>query len=78
MKAKGFTLIELLICIAIGGILLSIMIPFLSGTSSTSTSWGINGFTETRCINGYTFVVGSRGHLQQTIGANGGGVPCNN
>jgi prepilin-type N-terminal cleavage/methylation domain-containing protein len=77
MKAKGFTLIELLICIAIGGILLSIGVSFLAG-NSPSTSWGINGFTETRCINGYTFVVGSRGHLQQMIGANGGGVPCSN
>jgi prepilin-type N-terminal cleavage/methylation domain-containing protein len=76
MKAKGFTLIELMICIAIAGILISIGASFLMGNSN-STSWGINGFTETRCINGYTFVVGQRGHLQQMIGTNGGGVPCN-
>jgi prepilin-type N-terminal cleavage/methylation domain-containing protein len=77
MKAKGFTLIELMICIAIAGILGSIAFSFFASKTDSNTTWGINGFTETRCINGYTFVVGQRGHLQQMIGTNGGGVPCN-
>lgn len=75
MKNKGFTLIELLIVIAIIGIVGSIGASFFMNQGSFS--YGINGFTETRCEGGYKFVVGARGHLQQVLNEKGGGVPCN-
>lgn len=34
------------------------------------------GLTETRCIDGYKFVVGDGGQARQMVDANGRGVPC--
>lgn len=39
-------------------------------------TWGINGLTETRCINGYRFIIGKHGHIQQMLDAQGRGVAC--
>lgn len=72
---KNFTLIEAMIAISILGILTAILIPAMSGKSPVS-SYGVNGLTETRCINGYQFIVGANGSAQQILGSNGGGVEC--
>lgn len=76
MKQKGLTLIELMIAIAIMVILGFILITGSQNEGGTSYSYGVNGVTETRCIDGMKFVVGKSGSVQQILGPNGGGVPC--
>lgn len=77
MKQKGLTLIELMIVIAIIGIVVAVAAPVIFGDSSTrSHSYGINGLAEIRCIEGMKFVVGRSGSVQQMLGPNGGGIPC--
>jgi len=78
MNKKGFTLVELLICISIGIILATIVATSSVKTTSQGTkiSFGVNGVTEERCISGYTFVVGNNGKPEQVVGANGGGIKC--
>jgi type II secretory pathway pseudopilin PulG len=74
----GFTLIELMIVIAIGFIIVIAVFGFfaVSQNGSSNVSMGINGLTESRCIDGYKFIIGQRGFPQQVIGDNGGGVKC--
>lgn len=74
MKQKSFAPIELMIVIAIVVMVLTVF-GALNGSYS-DISYGINGVTETRCINGMKFVVGQSGSVQQILGPNGGGVPC--
>ena len=77
MKQRGFTLIELMICIAIMGIVVSIIVPAFLGAGNNSTiSWGINGMTEMRCIDGYKFVIGDKGQARQVMDEFGKGVKC--
>lgn len=77
---NGFTLIELMIVVAIIGIISAIVAPILLGNTagSATTDWqyGINGVTETRCIDGFKFVVGERGRTSQILNDKGGGVAC--
>lgn len=79
-KQRGyFTMIEIMICIGIVAILGTVGFNVYHGVRGDSTvNYGINGMTESRCIDGYKFIVGERGFVQQVIGANGGGVQCNN
>lgn len=76
MKAKGFNFIELMIVIALVGVFATVIYNVATGGCG-KTTYGINGLTETRCINGYTFIVGQSGSVQQMLNAQGGGVQCN-
>ena len=79
LPSKGFTLIELMIVIAIVAILAAILLPVFFGTSNGSTnevSVGWNGVTESRCIDGYKFIVGEGGQARQVMDEYGHGVRC--
>lgn len=68
--SKGFTLIEMMICVAIVGIMAAIVLPAISGSGPTQP--------RTECRFGYVYAEDSylSGDFEQVIGANGGGVSC--
>jgi prepilin-type N-terminal cleavage/methylation domain-containing protein len=79
MKQRGFTLIEMMIAVVIGLTVLLMIAGAISGHgsgSSNSISWGINGMTESRCIEGYKFIVGQEGQARQILDEFGKGVRC--
>jgi prepilin-type N-terminal cleavage/methylation domain-containing protein len=79
MKQRGFTLIEMIIAAVIGLTVLMIIAGAISGTSSgNNISLGINGMTESRCIEGYKFIVGQEGQARQILDEFGKGVRCEN
>lgn len=74
---KGFTLIELLMALAIVAIMAAIFLNGGAAMSGQSTvSFGINGITEARCIDGYKFVIGEGGQARQVLDEFGKGVRC--
>lgn len=76
-KMNGFTLIEGMIAIAIMGIVLAIVAGGASSMNGIgSVSFGINGITEMRCINGFQFVIGEGGQARQVLDEFGKGVRC--
>lgn len=79
MKQRGFTLIELMICIVIGLTVLLMIVGAVGSTQGNSTiSYGINGMTESRCIEGYKFILGTEGNPRQILDEFGKGVRCEN
>ncbi len=77
MFQRGFTLIELMVVIVIGLIALT-MIANVAGfaTGGSSVSFGINGATESRCIEGYKFIVDQNGSARQILDEFGKGARC--
>lgn len=78
-KQKGFTLIELMIVIvfiASFGLIIAGGFSSMSGTSNISI--GVNGMTESRCIEGYKFIVSQDGNARQILDEFGKGSRCGN
>lgn len=77
MKQRGFTLIEMAVAIVIFMVVSMMAVNFINGVGAGNTvSWGINGITESRCIDGYKFVVGEHGQVRQVMDELGRGVKC--
>ena len=77
MKQRGFTLIELMVVVVFLGILVTIVLNVVGFANGNSTvSFGINGMTEVRCIDGYKFVIGEHGQARQVLDEFGKGAKC--
>ena len=76
MKQRGFTLIEMMVAVVIAGILFLLVAGATGGQGNLSI--GINGLTESRCIEGYKFIVGQEGQARQILDEFGKGVRCEN
>lgn len=78
MKQRGFTLIEMMIGLVIVGIVITMVTSIIASLNNNSTvTWGVNGMTEMRCINGYMFVISHNGQARQVIDEFGKGAKCN-
>ena len=75
---RGFTLIELFITIVIVMIVGTIGFNFYIGSQNgfRNISVGVNGMTESRCIDGYKFTIDQRGFTRQIMDSVGHGVKC--
>jgi prepilin-type N-terminal cleavage/methylation domain-containing protein len=80
MKQRGFTLIEVMVAIVFVSILIMIAIPVMVGApvSNGSITYGVNGMTESRCIEGYKFIIDQKGNSRQILDEFGKGVKCEN
>ena len=77
MSHRVFTIIDILIIIVMIGIGLAIILPAISSDGGTgSVIVGSNGRTESRCIDGYKFVLDSNGNARQILDEYGKGVRC--
>lgn len=77
MKQRGFTLIEMMVVIVVAMVVLMIMAQGFAGLSGNGkVSVGFNGVTESRCIEGYKFIIGQDGHARQILNELGKGVSC--
>lgn len=72
---REFTLIEMLLGLAIILILISVVMGFVEGENS-NVSFGVNGITESRCIDGYKFVVDQTGNARQILDEYGKDSRC--
>jgi len=74
---RGFTLIEMIITFVF---ISTIMLLAFGGISALNgngnLSIGINGVTESRCIEGYKFIIGQEGQARQILDEFGKGVRC--
>lgn len=74
---RGFTLTEAMIVVAIVGIIAAVVLPGFFGdkNATASISSGIGGIVETRCIEGYKFVI-TNGKANQLMDEFAHGVRC--
>lgn len=76
---KNWTLTEIIIIIGIIGILVSVFVPiFIGSPDLQNISYGYNGVTETRCLEGYKFIIDSNGIATQILDEFRNGIVYNN
>jgi hypothetical protein len=73
MKLNRVTLIELMV-IAFAVVMVACI--WSVGVSSNSVSLGINGVVESRCVDGYKFMMSHDGSARQVMDEFGHGVRC--
>lgn len=79
MKQRGFTLIEMMVAVVFIMCIGMFVINAVNGVNNAGNiSFGINGMTESRCIEGYKFIVGQEGQARQILDEFGKGVRCEN
>lgn len=77
MNERGFTLIEMMVVVVVLMILGTIVLNIVGmARGNSSVSFGINGMTEVRCIDGYKFVIGEHGQARQVLDEFGKGAKC--
>jgi prepilin-type N-terminal cleavage/methylation domain-containing protein len=77
MKQRGFTLIEMMFAVVMLGIVATLIAEVVGATNSNNNiSYGINGMTESRCIEGYKFIIGKDGSARQILDELGKGAKC--
>lgn len=76
-KQRGFTLIEIMIAVIFLLCIVMLFTGVSAGVSGNSNiSWGVNGMTESRCIDGYKFIVDQNGNTRQILDEFGKGAKC--
>ena len=79
MKQRGFTLIETGVAIIFGLTIIMFIVGVANGVNGNSNiSYGVNGMTESRCIEGYKFILDTKGNTRQILDEFGKGVRCEN
>jgi Tfp pilus assembly protein PilE len=79
MRQRGITLIEVMVVMAIIMIIGTIVLGAVGASNGNSNvSIGINGVMESRCVEGYKFIVDQNGHSRQILDEFGKGVKCEN
>jgi prepilin-type N-terminal cleavage/methylation domain-containing protein len=74
---RGFTLIEMMVVVVILMAVATMVMNGIGAMNGNSTiSFGVNGMTEVRCIDGYKFVVGDQGQARQILDEFGKGARC--
>jgi hypothetical protein len=79
MKQRGFFLIETGVVIILGLTIIMFVVGFVNavnGTGTSNISYGVNGMSESRCIEGYKFILDTKGNTRQILDEFGKGVRC--
>jgi len=76
--STGFTLFNVWFGVIFALIISTIAFNIYTGVNAEagSISFGINGLTESRCIDGYKFIVGQDGSARQIMDELGRGAKC--
>ncbi len=76
MNQRGFTLIEMGVVIIFGLTIIMFVVGVVNGGGGNNISYGVNGMTESRCIEGYKFILDTKGNTRQILDEFGKGVRC--